>query len=336
MEHRIFGHTGLGGFLTDFVERKRAATRNWSLGVWARDLKLTNVATLTRVVNGERNIGPALAEKFCDYFGFDAREAEYFRHLIVAQKHAPGTPLRELAEARLLEMRQAVQKAGIAEPQALFFGRSDRSLTLWGTIDIAAANALLRSDGLEMIDNRNEGLCGIQLGSFYDGTFGPFAFGLFAVLCKRIGAQLDRGGFQYRFQYTDNHQVKTQGVMTWGNVMRPAAVAMTMGKRFPIEAALIGDDKPIATLRMAEALAVAEGEASEPYVWGISNQPHYLCRSLSRIKTFGFKRLFDRAHDVCEIGPSPLADFCVAAKWRPYSWASYTRNDVETFGPSEL
>lgn len=73
-------------FLNDYFRLKKELNNQWSLGAWASYMGLQNTSTLSRVLNGERIIGPKLFEKLVRYFEMNEEEIEHFKNLIKRSK----------------------------------------------------------------------------------------------------------------------------------------------------------------------------------------------------------------------------------------------------------
>jgi len=72
-------------YLKAHFDSVRARNRRWSLGAWASKLKVPT-ASLTRVLSGERDLGPEMTERLLGYFAFKGAEAEYFRDLVALKR----------------------------------------------------------------------------------------------------------------------------------------------------------------------------------------------------------------------------------------------------------
>ena len=55
-------------FLIDFSEIAKKSIRNFNLARWAKDLGLSNVSTLTKILKGQRDPGEAMIDRFIEYF----------------------------------------------------------------------------------------------------------------------------------------------------------------------------------------------------------------------------------------------------------------------------
>ncbi len=73
-------------FLIAHAQEQKRKNPQWSYGAWAKRLGLGGTATITRIIHGDRHPGPKLVDKLVGYFGFSAREAEYFRDLVQLDK----------------------------------------------------------------------------------------------------------------------------------------------------------------------------------------------------------------------------------------------------------
>lgn len=69
-------------FLAAHAEEQKRRNPRWSYGAWAKRLGLGGTATITRIVQGDRNPGPKLVDKLVAYFNFSPLEGEYFRNLV--------------------------------------------------------------------------------------------------------------------------------------------------------------------------------------------------------------------------------------------------------------
>lgn len=92
-------------FLADMVSYLKKTFPRWSYGTWARSLKLSSKSTMLMIIRGQRNPGPLLIEKLCDYFEFTVEERKYFSSLVKVQKKTTDPVFRLL----LLEAEQASQ-----------------------------------------------------------------------------------------------------------------------------------------------------------------------------------------------------------------------------------
>lgn len=73
-------------FLVAHAQEMKAKKPNWSYGAWAKRLGLTSTSAISRVLGGQREPGPQMVERLILYFGFNDKEATYFRDLIMLRK----------------------------------------------------------------------------------------------------------------------------------------------------------------------------------------------------------------------------------------------------------
>jgi uncharacterized protein (TIGR02147 family) len=77
----IFKFQNYRAFLKSVLEERRERNPRFSLGVWARRLKLSGSSGLVMILKGHRNAGPDLIERMVQEIGLSEKEAEYFRLL---------------------------------------------------------------------------------------------------------------------------------------------------------------------------------------------------------------------------------------------------------------
>ncbi|MBF0432602.1 MAG: TIGR02147 family protein [Fibrobacteria bacterium] len=108
----IYNYSDYRQYLVDVLEEKKQANHGFSLRAAALKLGL-NSGTLTRIVNGTRELGPSLLAPFISYLGLRTREADYFTLLVkFARSSKAGDRQRyysEIQEKRR-EMRRVVEE----------------------------------------------------------------------------------------------------------------------------------------------------------------------------------------------------------------------------------
>lgn len=97
----IFEYTTYRAFLNEYGEQMRANYSNWSYGVWAKKLGLSGTASLTMILNGQRNPGRDITQKMLKYFKFNKRESYYFQDLIQLEKSQSDPHLSVLLMEKL-------------------------------------------------------------------------------------------------------------------------------------------------------------------------------------------------------------------------------------------
>jgi len=88
-------------FLNAHFDYKKIQNKQWSYGLWAKRLGLGATSSLTKIINGEREVGSKIEQSFINYFDFSIDEASYFSDLIRLSKNAHDPCLRLLIMERM-------------------------------------------------------------------------------------------------------------------------------------------------------------------------------------------------------------------------------------------
>ncbi|MBK7893195.1 MAG: TIGR02147 family protein [Bdellovibrionales bacterium] len=97
-------------FLRDHATHKRKSNPRWSIGLWARKLKLGSTTSLNMILNGQRHPGNTISERLVDYFGFEPRERDYFLDLIeFAKVQRTGTNRNRLKHLLADDLKNSPQ-----------------------------------------------------------------------------------------------------------------------------------------------------------------------------------------------------------------------------------
>jgi uncharacterized protein (TIGR02147 family) len=91
----ILAYSDYRKFLNDHAKLKRRKNARWSIGLWSRKLKLGATTSLTMILNGQRNPGPVITNRFIEYFKFTLLERDYFLDLIEIAKIRQDGPSQE-------------------------------------------------------------------------------------------------------------------------------------------------------------------------------------------------------------------------------------------------
>jgi len=83
---RIYDYTDYRTFLKDHILEKKEQQPTYSLGIWSKKLGVSSTAVLVNILNGKRNPGEMITQKFTNYFSFDMKEKQYFEDLISLSK----------------------------------------------------------------------------------------------------------------------------------------------------------------------------------------------------------------------------------------------------------
>src|SRR3989338_1064134 len=82
----IHEYTSYRAYLQSHYEDSKKKNPSWSYEAWARKLGLKNNTSILKIIHGQREAGPAIAQKFSEYFKFDVDERVYFEDLIRLSK----------------------------------------------------------------------------------------------------------------------------------------------------------------------------------------------------------------------------------------------------------
>ena len=80
-------------FLLAHAEEQRKKNAQWSYGAWAKRLGMKQTATLTRILQGQRDPGEKIVQALVCYFKFTPVQADYFRDLVRLSKIKQDTRL---------------------------------------------------------------------------------------------------------------------------------------------------------------------------------------------------------------------------------------------------
>jgi uncharacterized protein (TIGR02147 family) len=86
LKPRVIEFSDFREFLTAYARHEKASRKNWSLGIWTRQLGLKGTASLSMILQGKRNPGEKMTESLANYFKFTELERDYFFNLIKLAK----------------------------------------------------------------------------------------------------------------------------------------------------------------------------------------------------------------------------------------------------------
>lgn len=82
----IFEFGDYRAFLWSHVRRQKEQKPDWTLGQWAKRIGFSSTSSLTKVLNGDRELGPKAQQKIVRYFTFSKAESEQFAMLVALAK----------------------------------------------------------------------------------------------------------------------------------------------------------------------------------------------------------------------------------------------------------
>lgn len=98
----ILEYKNYNAFLLDYHSFKSQQSSNWSMGVWARLLRLAGTSSLSMILKGDRDPGPKVIQAFEQYFKFSQEEKVYFKILIKVGKITKDPMLKNVIKEEFL------------------------------------------------------------------------------------------------------------------------------------------------------------------------------------------------------------------------------------------
>ena len=205
----VFKFNSYTEFLKQYYFYKNKKNSNFNYTVWSKKLNFANVATLTRLLNGERLPGPQVIDSFCQYFQFNPEEKDYFTTLIRIEKES-DLSVRFLYLKRLEDIQKNVRRP-LIEMNA-------RNLILWGNAEPKAFNQYLEKFGFESLLSYGSSTTSVCVnGAYvYDSPLGLYAQFCFACYAKRKGHALAESEMFFGEVYTNQSKVADQ-FNSWGS-----------------------------------------------------------------------------------------------------------------------
>lgn len=97
----VRSYNDLRTFLKDFVGFKKQQDTTWTMTIWAQDLGLKALTSITMIINGQRNCGKSIEEALAKYFQFTSEEERHFRLLVKKDKLRANDPVKDIVESEL-------------------------------------------------------------------------------------------------------------------------------------------------------------------------------------------------------------------------------------------
>jgi hypothetical protein len=313
----IFHYTSFVTFLKDYYAFKRSVNPHFNYTVWSKKLYLDNVASLTRILSGERFPGTKILDALCAYFKFSDKERECFLTLVRLEKET-NSEVRALYQRQLVELRAEATRA----PKPLITVNAQMCL-LWGTAEPVKFNEYLGRYGFESILSYGVTHSAFCLkGAFtYESELGPYPEFHLACYTKRKGAPLGEFELFCDKIYSSNQEV----VRTWQKWGSPYSYCSMEHKlengSFPLSFQLGEGERPL--------LSFSLGASDKPLSQASQPNHTYGYNSL-RGSTHGFKMLmnstayfrdFDPKVDHCQWrSDSEVGKFLDEIEFRPNYW----------------
>lgn len=139
------GYRSARQYLSDYCAYNRQCNSRFTLGMLARKMNLPQTATLSRILNGERKIGPELSAKLTQFFEFSQNEITIF-DLLVRLDQEQESVIIEALKTKLNQLHNQVKTQ-----DDLAFQFQAKSLNLWGEVKAKSLNDELKKFGFETI-----------------------------------------------------------------------------------------------------------------------------------------------------------------------------------------
>lgn len=335
---RLIDYASVRAFLLAHAEHKRATHPRWTFGMWARQLGLRHTATITRVLNGDREPGDDVIRALAAYFAFSPLEARYWECLVLRDRTVAGCYLRELAEKEL-ELLHRAAAAELAEPVR------DLNLPLWemeGTVlslqgwcEHAAAQRLLAPHGLRTLPGFARTLVAIQTARYPVATVGAYCHFFVAMwACVAAGAGFEPGVF-LPLQICDEPKVAAFGEIVWGNPYHDGRIELESEGATPRGVVELGSERvEVAAEGIAAATAPVANHIEAQVFSRLIERPgqfRLAVDATTRVKPF------DAAGDVFALyGHGRVAQLVAALGFEPAMWEFYTDVRCAAFPPRSL
>jgi uncharacterized protein (TIGR02147 family) len=116
----IFEYIDYRKFLAAYYNDKKASYRFFSYRYFARRAEIYSPSFLKHVIDGKRNLTQPMIEKFCAGLALNAKEAIYFRHLVLFNQAKTSNEKQE-HYATLRSMFGAVKESVLSPDQFDYF-----------------------------------------------------------------------------------------------------------------------------------------------------------------------------------------------------------------------
>lgn len=324
-------------FLRDHFLIKTAENPRFTYGAWSRRLGLSNTASLTRWLSGDRKLG-AKGEKFLgDYFQFTSKEKEYFSTLIRIQKETDPF-VKNLFYAKLKYLREndvpdlsshSTQVRPLVELNSKF-------LLLWGHATPAKINRYLDPFHLQANTILGWGKAIVCLkGALTQGNdLGTYnEFNLAIHVLKKNNPFLMMNMF-FDFLRCSEERVGAKW-REWGSPFSHSEMQFSFQNPRRANLVLGKESNPELVLNMG---ASKKKESFHNHSYSINGYnailSHNYCFRID-MKSETYERKFDLAEDTCRWNSqTPLGKFLDQVGFVPTHWSTHPRFDSKIYPPS--
>lgn len=113
----VLNYGDLRAFLKDYVHYRKTNTSGWSISEWAKQLNLEAAASITMIINGQRNCGKNIENALINYFQFSEKEILHFKILVSKEKLSKQSPIRKILESEVHLNKNKRPQLKLAEEQ---------------------------------------------------------------------------------------------------------------------------------------------------------------------------------------------------------------------------
>lgn len=324
----IFDHQDLGSFLNAYADSMRESQLSWTLGAWSKTLGLSNTATLTRVMHGERSPDLHVYRALSQFFSFSPIESEYFKLLIMKARAKGDKVLESILEEKIWpgHTRKSDESQNLPwskgfEENFLKISRG-RILTLEGLGSAQFLETHIPHQNLELVRSNGKTHMAIIFCDYRESNIGPFREFCVAVLAKPRSASLTEIGFVLTHVYSDESYVCNLCKIVWGFNCYKTDLEFDFFKQNTCK--IMESSEPILSLELNQDIGTFNKVHNKLQVNGFSS----LMGSLStfRMNYLGSisERNFDASKDrISYQNSSKIGQILEKSHFEPYKWTAY-------------
>lgn len=311
--HNLFTYSSLETFLDTFTRNMKEKNNSFNVNAWARELKLPNAASISRVITGERTITEGMINALLEYFNFSSLEREYFYFLILRHKSRVDPVLQQVLGRSCWPLPETSPAFALQKPM-LEMGDGE-ILGLVGEGCLQKINGLLRTDELECIPVNDRALVYLNVCQYKNSSVGTYSEFYVAVLCRPIGASIADVGLWFTNMICTNSIVANLGTMVWGNQYSLGKITLENKKaQVHFNGNLIVSFNPATQSKESKSLP------HQADVWGFATVHGARRRFKLAIQSEGIEFPFQTGIDAFELGSGPDCQFLADAEFIPKYW----------------
>ena len=105
IEPNIFNYDNYRIFLKDYFSQEQNLKKHFSMRQFCLQVGVTTENYFTRILRGQRNLGPKIADRLCNHLKFDL-EAKHYFHLLLQLEQPIATESKALCVHKMAEIRR--------------------------------------------------------------------------------------------------------------------------------------------------------------------------------------------------------------------------------------